>query len=33
MRDSDAAHVAATRILSQTGYDLGFEETPGEKET
>ncbi|WP_320144540.1 FadR/GntR family transcriptional regulator [uncultured Cohaesibacter sp.] len=32
MRDSDAAHVAATRILSQTGYDLGFEETPGEKE-
>ncbi|WP_119309207.1 FadR/GntR family transcriptional regulator [Cohaesibacter haloalkalitolerans] len=33
MRDSEAAYVAATRILSQTGYDLGFEETPGEKET
>ncbi|WP_319412522.1 FadR/GntR family transcriptional regulator [uncultured Cohaesibacter sp.] len=33
MRDSEAAQVAATRILSQTGYDLGFEETPGEKET
>nr|WP_321454658.1 FadR/GntR family transcriptional regulator [uncultured Cohaesibacter sp.] len=33
MRDADAAYKAAERILSQTGYDLGFETTAGERET
>ncbi|SNY89965.1 DNA-binding transcriptional regulator, FadR family [Cohaesibacter sp. ES.047] len=32
MRDAEAAYTAAGRILSQTGFDLGFEETPGAKE-
>ncbi|WP_319530682.1 FadR/GntR family transcriptional regulator [uncultured Cohaesibacter sp.] len=32
MRDTEAAYTAALRILCQTGYDLGFEDTPGAKE-
>lgn len=32
MRDPEAAFTAALRILTQTGFDLGFEATAGERE-